>query len=1058
MMRNTRIYAGRISTIFMAIAALAALPQSSEAQSTIDFNRDIKPILSDRCFACHGPDEKGREADLRFDIKTDLSHDSDAGIPILKPGNPDESELFQRIITEDPDDIMPPPETLLTISNAEKQLIKRWIEDGAVWSGHWSFQSVEKTTIPEVTRAAVLRNPIDRFVENRLDQEDLPSSEEAPAERLLRRVCMDLTGLPPTEEMRNRFLQDKSPGAYERLVDRLLASEHYGERMAMDWLDVARFADTYGYQADRFNHLWPWRDWVIQAFNQNLPYDDFIIQQMAGDLMERRTQDTVLATAFHRNHRQTNEGGSTNEEFRVEYNADRLKTTALAFLGLTIECARCHDHKYDPISQRDYYRLFAFFNNTDESGLYSHFTDAIPSPTHFLYKEGEQSKHQAAKSRIKTLEAKEDSIREAAKPAFEAWWKDNKDASASADQHQVGYFSFESREEKGYPNLVKEDHFAKINDNPSQVAGNKGQALLFDGENSVNIDQIANFNRNQPFSMSAWMEIPEVLDKLIVLHHSRAGSDAGSRGYELLLEDGHAAFALIHFWPGNAIKVRTKSKLPLHQWLHLGWTYDGSSKAEGIRLYVNGKPEPVEIVRDTLFRDITYGGGVPLQLAARFRGRGFKDGKLDELRIFNKELTALEMHSVFQETPVQKPESDVADTDTWFDYWLNRHHEPYQTWTSTLQEARQEESRIVESLREIMAMGEIKGGRKTYILRRGQYDLPSEEVTAGTPDRILPFDPSWPTNRLGLARWLVDRKHPLTSRVVVNRFWQMCFGKGIVETSEDFGSQGAQPTHRELLDWLSGWYMDNGWDTKALLKLIVTSHTYRKDSAPTEEMIQKDPENKLLARGPKQRLMAEMLRDQALSAAGILSPKLGGPSVKPYQPAGVWKEVSGATYTPDKGEGLHRRSLYTYWKRTAPPPAMLTFDATSREDCIARRVPTNTPLQALVLLNDPQFIEAARMLAQRMALEGGESLTNQIQYGFRQVVTRTPHAPELELLKTIYTERFESLADVDLSKEETSIEQIGELKWEKNMDHRNLSALTAVSLAILNFDEAIVRR
>lgn len=1058
MMWNNKKGADMIKRMVTGIVALAALPQLAEAQPSIDFNRDIKPILSDRCFSCHGPDEQGRKANLRFDIKTDLSHASDQGTPILQPGDPDASELYLRIITDDPDDIMPPPEALLTLSPAEKQLIRRWIKEGAEWSGHWSFQSVGKIEVPEVSREAVLRNPIDHFVEQRLIQEDLPSTEEASLERLLRRVSIDLTGLPPSEEMRNRFLQDKKPGAYERLVDRLLASEHFGERMAMDWLDVARFADTYGYQADRFNHLWPWRDWVIQAFNQNLPYDEFITHQMAGDLMEDRTQDTVLATAFHRNHRQTNEGGSTNEEFRVEYNADRLKTTALAFLGLTIECARCHDHKYDPISQRDYYRLFAFFNNTDESGLYSHFTDAIPTPTHFLYKEGEHPKHEAAKSRLRALEAKEASIREVAKPAFETWWKEIKVASASPDADQVGYFNFETKEEKGYPNLAKEDHFAKINDNPQPVEGNKGQSLVFDGENSINIDQVADFNRNQPFSMSVWMEIPEVLNKIIVLHHSKAGSDAGSRGYELLLEDGHAAFALVHFWPGNAIKVRTQSTLPIHQWLHLGWTYDGSSKAEGIRLYVNGKPEPVEIVRDTLYRDITYGGGVPLQLAARFRGRGFKDGKLDEIRIFNTELTPLEMQAVFLETPIQKPETNEPDTEAWFDYWLNRHHKPYQTWVSDLQEARQEESRIVESLREIMAMGDIKGGRKTYILRRGQYDLPAEEVSAGTPDRILPFDPSWPANRLGLAKWLIDRKHPLTSRVVVNRFWQMFFGKGLVETSEDFGSQGAQPSHRELLDWLAGWYMDNGWNTKALLKLIVTSHTYRKDSVPTHEMMQKDPENRLLARGPKQRLMAEILRDQALSAAGILSPKLGGPSVKPYQPAGVWKEVSGATYTPDKGEGLHRRSLYTYWKRTAPPPAMLTFDATSREDCIARRVPTNTPLQALVLLNDPQFIEAARMLAQRMVQEGGESLIDQIVYGFRQVITRPPNAPELELLKTIYTERFDSLAGVDFSKEDASIEQMGELKWEKDLDLRNLSALTAVSLAILNFDEAIVRR
>jgi hypothetical protein len=517
---------------------------------------------------------------------------------------------------------------------------------------------------------------------------------------------------------------------------------------------------------------------------------------------------------------------------------------------------------------------------------------------------------------------------------------------------------------------------------------------------------------------------------------------------------------LIHFWPGNAIKVRTTDKLPIQKWLHLGWTYDGSSKASGIRLFINGQAAETEITRDTLYKDITYGGNVPLQLGARFRGRGYKNGQLDELRIFNQQLSAPQMLAVFREAKLTKPDGEPNLDDGWLDYWLAEHHQPHQALQKKLHNARSAENKLINGVTEIMAMGDIKGGRKTFVLKRGQYDLPGEEVKPGTPERILPFNPSWPKNRLGFAKWLTSPDNPLTSRVVVNRFWQMFFGKGIVKTAEDFGSQGAQPTHRELLDWLSAWYMDNGWDTKALCRLIVTSHTYRKESIPTEEMVAMDPENKWLARGPKQRLMAEMIRDQALSAAGILSAKLGGPSVKPYQPAGVWKEVSGATYQPSKGEGLHRRSLYTYIKRTAPPPAMLTFDATSREDCIARRVPTNTPLQALVLLNDPQFIEAARMLAQRMLLEGGDSLEDQISFGFRSVLTRDPVKPELDVLNAIYSARFKSLDQspkTDADKSET-IESIGELKWKEGLERRQLQSLTAVSLAILNVDEAIVRR
>ena len=993
-------------------------------------------------------------------METDLKRNADSGFAILKPGDHENSELYRRIISSDPDEVMPPPEFLVTVSENEKALIKRWIDEGAEWSGHWAFQKIKFPAIPTVQDSAIIRNPIDHFVEALLVDKELTSTKEANRERLLRRVSLDLTGLPPTPEMRASFLNDKHPQAYERLIDRLLASERFGERMAMDWLDIARFADTYGYQSDRFNHLWPWRDWVINAFNQNLPYDAFITHQMAGDLLEQRNQETILATAFHRNHRQTNEGGSTNEEFRVEYNADRLKTTALAFLGLTIECARCHDHKYDPISQADYYSMFAFFNNTDESGLYSHFTDAIPSPTHFLYKENEEAQHTHLKRRIKELEAEEKLIRENAKEAFLKWWKEQPESGVDPQSHLVGYFNFEEKTEQGYPNLVQEDHFAKINDQPSEVEGPKGKALLFDGENSLTIDKVADFNRNQPFSMSTWIHIPEERERIIVLHHSKAGSDAGSRGYELLLEDGHAAFALIHFWPGNAIKVRTSEKLPIQKWLHLGWSYDGSSKATGIRFFVNGNPVDVEITRDSLFKDITYGGGVPLQLGARFRGSGYKDGKLDELRIFNRKLTKPEMLSVFKETPIKKTQSELSPSDGWFDFWLAQHHSPYQEWEKKIFEVRNDENNLINKVTEIMAMGEIKGGRKTYILQRGQYDLPGEEVQAGTPERIFPFNPEWPKNRLGFAKWLTDPNNPLTARVVVNRFWQMFFGRGIVETSEDFGSQGSQPTHRELLDWLAAWFIENGWDTKALCRLIASSHTYRKDSIPTQEMMETDPENKWLARGPKQRLMAEMIRYQALSAAGILSPVLGGPSAKPYQPPGVWKEVSGATYQPDKGEGLHRRSLYTYWKRTAPPPSMLTFDATSREDCIARRIPTNTPLQALVLLNDPQFIEAARMLAQRMLLEGGDALKDQIQYGFQLVITREPRKSELEVLKTVYSQRLASLQDSKAtdSEKKVTIETVGELTWKEGLDRLQLQSLTAVSMAILNFDEAIVRR
>ena len=1043
-----------IGKLILAISCLLSLWPEPQA-ATVDFSRDIYPILSDRCFACHGPDAEARKADLRLDQEAFLNELSSDGDRLITPGNALTSLLIQRILSEDPDDQMPPPSSFLHLSTQEKQRLQAWVDSGATWGKHWAFEKIHKPAIPVVTHPQST-HPIDAFIDTSLEQQGIPKTQEATKARLLRRVHLDLTGLPPSLDTQDRFLSSTNPMAYEQLVDELLASEHYGERMAMEWLDVSRYADTYGYQSDRFNHLWPWRDWVIKAFNQNLPYDTFILHQMAGDLIETPTQDSILATAFHRNHRQTNEGGSVDEEFRVEYNADRLKTTALAFMGLTIECARCHDHKYDPISQQDYYRLFAFFNNTDESGLYSHFTDAIPSPTHFLYQSmKEEQSHRGARQKVAALVEEGVTLRRDAREAFQAWWQASEVSLNMAMPSPVGQFDFENREEKGYPNLALADHHATLGDQPEVIESPGGKALRFDGENSVSITKVADFNRSQPFSMSLSLMIPEMRDRLIVLHHSKAGSDAGSRGYELLLEEGHASFALIHFWPGNAIKVRTLATLPTQQWLHLGWSYDGSSQAEGIAFYLDGQPLEVEVMRDNLFRDITYGDGTPLQLAARFRGRGFRGGAIEQLTIYDRCLSAPEMMALTRGQTLTGPEPDSEPSEGWFDYWLTHHHPPHEAWQQRLQQAREAESHQVESLREIMVMGEIPGGRPTHILIRGQYDQPGQQVSAGTPKSILPFPEHLPPNRLGLARWLIDPEHPLTARVVVNRFWQMCFGQGLVVTPEDFGSQGAQPSHPELLDWLAAWFIEQGWDVKRLMKLIVTSEAYRRDSSPTAEALEMDPHNTWLARGPRLRLMAEMIRDQALSAAGILSPKLGGPSVKPYQPAGVWKEVSGSTYQADKAEGRHRRSLYTYWKRTAPPPAMLTFDATTREDCVARRSATNTPLQALVLLNDPQFVEAARMLAQRMLESHPGDSKAQIDFGMQCVLSRHPHPEEFVWLERIYQKRLHSSGATEPGQ---GVEAAGTLAWKDGLELDVLRALTAVSLAILNFDEAIVRR
>ena len=597
---------------------------------------------------------------------------------------------------------------------------------------------------------------------------------------------------------------------------------------------------------------------MIKALNKNLPFDEFIIWQLAGDLLPNATREQKMATAFNRNHRQTNEGGSVDEEFRVEYNADRVHTTASAFMGLTMECARCHDHKFDPITQKDYYRLFAFFNSTDESGLYSHFTDAIPSPALLLFEnDAQESKHQAMKAAIAAKEKELTADSDKAKPEFRKWLRKNPELGDI--KGLIGHYTFDSIRDGKCSNQVSRSHTAKISESPKTVDGRFGRALEFNGENSVTIEKLADFHRSDAFSISLWLKIPEELEEIVVLHHQQAGSDAGYNGYQLVLENGKASFGLIHFWPGNAIKVRTRARLRTNEWLQLAITYDGSSRASGVQLYLNGKPAEVELVRDHLYKD--FANDMPLTLAARFRGRGFKGGQIDDLCIFNRPLSAVEVAAIYD--PSTKAEPTL-------EYYLANIDARARKLTAELKKARDAENHFINSIPEIMIMGDLPSPRPTYVLKRGAYDAHGEQVEPGTPEAILRFDSKFPKNRLGLARWMVDPKNPLTARVIVNRYWQMFFGRGIVVTAEDFGSQGQLPSNAELLDALAQHFVGSGWDLKALHRLIVTSATYRQSSEASPELLARDPENTLLARGPKSRLSAEMLRDQALASAGLL--------------------------------------------------------------------------------------------------------------------------------------------------------------------------------------------
>lgn len=1037
---------------FSVVARAAADP--------VDFNFHIRPLLSDRCFACHGPDENARKARLDLSRRESAVRGGRSGEAAITPGNPDESELIRRVTSTDPADVMPPPESKLPpLTTGEIEILKRWIREGAEYKRHWAFLPLADPPVPGAAEGRTETHPIDAFVRHRLEREGLRPSPAASRETLIRRLALDLTGLPPTPEEIEAFVSDPSPDAYVRLVDRLLASPHYGERMAQEWMDLARFADTFGYQADVDIDLSPWRDWVIRAFNANLPWDDFITWQLAGDLLPDATPEQVLATAFNRLHRQTNEGGSIEEEFRAEYVADRVHTMGTAFLGLTLECARCHDHKYDPISQRDYYRLFAYFNSIDESGLYSHFTRATPTPVMLLWEPESQDLHREAVRDINEAEQTLQRTRAGGPERFSAWLRQNPGARPEPAR-PVAHFSFEAIENGRVPDLLSTNS-ARLHDDPVPVPGRHGNALKFSGDNSATIRHAGAFGRTDPFSFSLWLQVSEPQPRAVVFHRSRAWTDSGSRGYELVLDEGRPFFALIHFWPGNAIAVRAREPLEVGQWTHLTITYDGSSRASGIRIYRDGVPLATEVVRDNLYKDIQHRaewgdadvGGVHLTLAGRFRDNGFKNGLIDEFKVFDLELTPLEAAALAgREIPAWDP-ADSAHLA----HYLARHDAATAAARERLRAARVRENEIITPVREIMVMKELAERRQAYVLRRGAYDAPGDPVEPGVPESVMPLPEGLPRNRLGLARWITDPRHPLTARVAVNRVWKHHFGRGLVATTWDFGAQGELPSHPELLDWLARRFIDSGWDRKALHRLIVTSETYRQQSTASPELRSRDPENRLLARGPRHRLDAEQIRDSALAASGLLVRTIGGRSVKPYQPAGVWEDAgTGKSYTQDHGDKLYRRSLYTFWRRTAPPPAMLAFDATTREVCTAKREVTSTPLQALVLLNDPQFLEAARVLAEQLVAAHPADVPARIRDAFLHLAGREPDSVERDILRRLFDEQravFES--DPEAA---SRYVQIGERALREELPMVDLAATTVLTSALMNHEEFVTKR
>jgi hypothetical protein len=1029
------------------------------AAANLEFNRDIRPILSDRCFKCHGPDKAARKSGLRLDLPDEAyAERKKSRKHAIVPGKPEESLLCEKIIATDPDDLMPPPDSHLALSDGQKNTLRRWVAEGAKYQPPWAFIPLPDTlALPAVKNRRWPRNEIDRFILARLEQEGVKPSPEAGKSRWLRRVSYDLTGLPPSPAEVEAFLADKSAAAYEKMADRLLASKRFGERMATPWLDAARYADSYGYQSDQLSPTWPFRDWVVEAFNDNLPYDKFLTDQLAGDLLPNPTRRERLGTAFNRLHRQTNEGGSIEEEWRTEYVSDRVHTFSSAFLALTFQCAHCHDHKFDPITQRDYYSLSAFFNSIDEWGLYND-TPRVPTPS-LLLPNPEQEK--AMKETARVLREKNERVTLAvaeAGPAFQEWLQappslpEIPGLTASYNFDQLGT----NNTFANAANPKKPSGVLRVN---TLAPGRSGHAVKFTGDDELAFPGVA--GALQPwdqYSIVFWVRLPAGLTNGALLHRLE-GTDAGFHGTELSVEDGRLFFVIKRFWPGNALAVRSTETVPQDQWVQIGVSYDGSGRAAGMTLFLNGRKAQTGIVRDHLFKSPQNGGG-GFSFGALFRSMGLKDGLLDDLRVYDRPLAPVEVAQLYDRHALRDALA-VGEAEPLRDYYLAAFDRPAAQARTERAEALKKYLETCDPVMETSVMEELPLPRPAYALARGRYDAPKTEenrVSRTTPAMLPPFPANAPRNRLGLAEWLTDPRHPLTARVAVNRFWQQLFGRGIVATTDNFGAQGAEPTHPALLDWLARDFINSGWNVKAALKKIVLSATYRQDSRQRQDLREKDPENLLLARGPSHRLPAEMIRDTALAAGGLLDEEMGGPPVSPYMPGDLWRESNSMSpaYHQSVGGSLYRRSLYTVWKRTAPMPDMTAFDAPSREVCEVQRTPTSTPQQSFVLLNDTQFVEAARALAEKSLREGGSTPREWVRYIFRRLTARDPDPREMKLLLDLLQEQAAIFAkEPDRA---VKLIAVGARKPDPALNPVQLAAATELAQAVMNLDATIWKR
>ena len=1048
----------RLKKILPAFIVCSAFVADAEKASSITYNHDVRPVLSENCFPCHGPDSASRKAGLRLDHFENATNKLESGAAAIVPGQPDKSELVRRIFLAD-DDQMPPAKIHKTLTPSQKELLKKWIASGAKYEVHWSFIPPQKAPLPAVQNSKWVKNPVDNFILARLEQEKLSPNAEADKRTLIRRVSLDLTGLPSPPDEVEKFVADKSPNAYEKVVDRLLASPTWGEHRGRYWLDAARYGDTHGIHFDNYREMWTYRDWVINAFNANMAFDEFTVENLAGDLLPNATRDQKIGSGFNRCNVTSNEGGMIEAEYLVLYARDRTETTAQTWLGLTAGCAVCHDHKYDPFTQKDFYSLSAFFNNTTQKAGDGNVKDTPPV---MVVPQPEDSARWTELPAVMDAADKKMAERKlVARPDYNRWLT-NPDVTPLDQKNPAEKLLFRAALDEGaaatLTATVSSDvrTISLVTNAAARDGVTASQGYVVSADGTPTFADVGDFNRSNAFSCTAWVWVTEETRSSLFARMSETNSQ--HPGWDVFIEGGKPVVHIISSWPDDAIKVVGKINVPKDRWAHIAMTYDGKSKAKGVKFYVDGVAQNLTVDKDSL-KHSTHTAS-PFQLGARAGGPRVDGTGLQDVRIYGGALTPAEIYDVMSvprlKYLVAKP---VENRST------NLVEELYPTWLGAVDAVYHEQADIKaglenesEEIRKRGTVAHIMQEKSTpaeaHVLNRGEYDQLRDLVTPATPAALPPMPAEAPRNRLGFAQWLVRPENPLTARVTVNRFWQELFGTGIVKTSGDFGVAGEVPSHQELLDWLAVDFREHGWDVKRIYKLMVMSATYRQSAVCSPEKLERDPQNRLFARAPRFRMDAEMVRDYALAASGLLVEKTGGPSTRPYQPENIWNTVglpSGDTrnYIQDHGENLYRRSVYTFWKRQSPPASMEIFNAPSREVCTVRRERTDTPLQALVTLNDPQFIEAARILAQQSVVSGQDP----IDFMAERLLARHLSPQETKIVESslggLYLQYKSAPQDAE------KLLAVGETKSDAKLDQPTLAAYTMVANELMNLDEVL---